>query len=164
MSKSFDNYIGVTEAPSEMYGKTLSIPDTSLQSWYELLLGSEVPAGLGPRDAKRALARSLVKRFHGADAAVQAEAAFDRQFIRHEQPEDVPSVDWPRGEGQVHVPALLSRAFSISTSEARRSIAQGGVRIDGQPLADDSLDLDVEALDGKVIQLGKRRFARVQVT
>ena len=78
MSKSFGNYIGVTEAPEEMYGKTLRIPDESLPSWYELLLGRELPGDVAPRDAKRALARALVERFHGADAAAAAEEAFDR--------------------------------------------------------------------------------------
>jgi tyrosyl-tRNA synthetase len=163
MSKSYDNYIGVTEPPNEMYGKTLSIPDASLESWHELLLGSSVPAGMSPRDAKRGLARALVERFHGADGAVAAEEAFDRQFIRHEAPEDVPGFDWPRGDGQVHLPALLSQAFSISTSEARRMIAGGGVKIDGEQLANGTLDVDVEAVDGKVVQLGRRRFTRVRV-
>jgi len=165
MSKSLENYIGVTEAPGEMYGKTLSIPDASLEPWYELLLGFPAPSETSPRDAKRGLARALVDRFHGADAAAEAEGAFDRQFIRHEIPQDVPSVEWPRGNGQVHLPALLSRAFSISTSEARRVISGGGVRIDGEPLADSSsLELGLEAVEGKVIQAGKRRFARVRVT
>ncbi len=75
MSKSFDNYIGITEEPSEMYGKTMSIPDDALESWYGLLLGSDVPAELGPRDAKRALARAIVERFHGPAAAAAAEEA-----------------------------------------------------------------------------------------
>jgi tyrosyl-tRNA synthetase len=163
MSKSFDNYIGVTDPPAEMYGKTMSIPDESLSSWYELLLGSEPPAGQGPRDAKRGLAVALVARFHGADAASAAEAAFDRQFVRHELPEDVPELEWRRAEGTVHVPALLAQAFGVSTSQARRAIEQGGVKVDGQPLADASFDLAADEVDGKVVQLGKRRFVRVRV-
>jgi len=163
MSKSFDNYIGVTDAPEQMYGKTLSIPDESLALWYELLLGSAAPAGAPARDAKRALARQLVSRFHGADAATAAEEAFDRQFIHREVPEDVPEIEWSSGEGLVHLPGLMSAAFGVSTSEARRTIAQGGVRIDGQPVADGRLDLPPEALDGKVLQLGKRKFARVRL-
>jgi tyrosyl-tRNA synthetase len=170
MSKSFDNYIGVTESPEQMYGKTMSIPDESLELWYELLLGSGVPPDLGPRDAKRALARALVTRFHGADAARAAEDAFDRVHVRHELPTDVPDVEWSVSEGSgssgstVHLPALLARAFGISSSEARRSLTQGGVRLDGQPLTNGSLDLDAAEVDGKVLQLGKRRFARVRVT
>jgi tyrosyl-tRNA synthetase len=127
MSKSFDNYIGITEAPNDLYGKTLSIPDSSLQSWYELLLGSEPPAGVGPRDAKRALARALVERFHGPDAGAAAERAFDLVHLEHQVPEDVEMVEWPGGGQDVHLPALLSQAFGISTSVARRNLAQGGV-------------------------------------
>ena len=163
MSKSFDNYIGVTEPPEEMYGKTMSIPDESLPSWYELLLGEPAPTDLGPRDAKRALARRLVERFHGEDAAVEAEHAFDRVHVQHEVPEEVPTVEWPRDSGRVHLPALMAGAFGISTSEARRSIAQGGVRLDGEQLATGALDVDADAVDGKVLQLGRRRFVRVRI-
>jgi tyrosyl-tRNA synthetase len=163
MAKSVGNYIGVTDAPAEMYGKTLSIPDTSLDSWYELLLGSAPLVGASPRDAKRALARALVERFHGADAARQAEAEFDRLFVDHRPPEDMPVVLWPADRPEVHLPALLADAFGISTSEARRSLAQGAVKLDGQPVAGGLLDLPAPDVDGKVLQLGKRRFARVCV-
>ncbi len=164
MSKSFDNYIGVTEPPAEMYGKTLSIPDSSLELWYSLLLGSDVPAGLGPRDAKRALARALVARFHGEPAAASAEAEFDRVHVRHEAPTDVPEVEFPREDGEtLHLPAVMRAAFGVSSSEARRALGQGGVRIDGSPVPDGTLDLPVDAIDGRVLQLGKRRFARVRV-
>jgi tyrosyl-tRNA synthetase len=164
MSKSYGNYVGVTESPEEMYGKTLSIPDESLASWYSLLLGSEVPDDVQPRDAKRALARALVERFHDAAAARAAEDSFDRVFVRHEVPDDVAVVEWPaHGTRVVHLPALLGRAFGISTSEARRVLAQGGVKVDGEPLSNGSLDVDVGLVDGRVLQLGKRRFARVRV-
>jgi tyrosyl-tRNA synthetase len=163
MSKSFGNYIGITEPPEQIYGKTLSIPDESLILWYELLLDSEPPADLPPRDAKRALARQLVARFHGAEAGEAAEAAFDRQFIHHEIPDELPEVQWPRDGGVIHLPALLAEAFGVSSSEARRAIAQGGVKIDGQPVPEGSLDLDAAEIDGKVLQLGKRRFARVRL-
>jgi tyrosyl-tRNA synthetase len=162
MSKSFDNYIGVTEPPAEIYGKTLSIPDASLPEWYRLLLDSEPPTDQSPRDAKRSLARALVNRYHGDGSGEEAEAAFDRQFIRHELPEEVPVLEWPHQDARVHLPAVLSQAFGISTSEARRSLAQGAVRIDGQSLTDGELDVDAADLDGKVLQLGKRRFARIQ--
>ena len=116
------------------------------------------------RDAKRALARALVARFHDPQAAVEAEAAFDRVHLRHELPEDLPEVEWEAdGRDSVHLPQLLHRAFGVSTSEARRSLAQGGVRIDGEPVAGDKLDLPLAAIDGRVLQLGKRRFARVRV-
>jgi tyrosyl-tRNA synthetase len=163
MSKSFGNYVGITEPPAEIYGKTMSIPDESLRSWYELLLDSDPPPNLAARDAKRALARRLVERFHGGEAAQHAEAAFDRQFIHHELPEDVPEIEWLRDGGGVHLPALLAEAFAISTSEARRAIDQGGVRLEGQPIANGSLDVDAAEIDGKVLQLGKRRFVRVRL-
>ncbi len=163
MSKSFDNYIGVTEPAEEMYGKTMRIPDESLQTWYSLLLGSSVPAGVPARDAKRALARALVERFHGAAAAEDAERDFDRRFVERGIPDDVPDVQWLRGDGSVHLPALLGQAFGISSSEARRGLAQGGVRLDGVAVGNGSLDVGVDEVDGKVLQLGKRRFARVKV-
>jgi tyrosyl-tRNA synthetase len=164
MSKSFGNYIGVTEPPAEIYGKTLSIPDESLGLWYSLLLGGEVPSELGPRDAKRALARALVDRFHGEGMGAAAEEAFDRVHVRGELPDEMPEVMFAATDGTVHVPALLAQAFGVSTSEARRSLSQGGVKVDGQALAADALNLPAEALDGRVLQLGKRRFARLRIT
>jgi tyrosyl-tRNA synthetase len=163
MSKSFDNYIGVTDSPDELYGKTLSIPDGALGDWYSLLIGSDPPPGVDPRDAKRALARALVERFHGPEAAREAEERFDQLHIRHELPTDVPVVEWDAGEDRVHLPALIARAFGVSTSEARRSLAQGGVRLDGVAVANGSLEVDRAEVDGKVLQLGKRRFVRVRV-
>jgi tyrosyl-tRNA synthetase len=161
MGKSLGNYIGVTDSPEEIYGKTLSIPDSALAEWYALLLDRPVPEEMSPRDAKRALARELVARFHGPAAAAAAEQAFDRQFIEGEIPADVPEISWPRGEGTIHLPALMREAFGVSTSEARRAISQGGVKLDGQPVS--SLDVEADELDGKVLQWGKRRFARVRI-
>ncbi|HYB28455.1 MAG TPA: tyrosine--tRNA ligase [Solirubrobacteraceae bacterium] len=163
MSKSAGNYIGVTDPPGDMYGKTLSIPDASLRSWYELLLNAEPPPAEGPRDAKRALARALVARFHGQAAADPAEAEFDRVHIRREAPEEMPTVAWPSDRSDVHLPALLHDAFGISTSEARRTLGQGGVKLDGEPIGNGALDLPAADVDGKVLQLGKRRFVRVRV-
>ena len=163
MSKSVGNYIGVAEPPDEIYGKTLSIPDPSLEPWYRLLLGSEPPPGLGPRDAKRRLARALAARFHGDDAARAAEQEFDRIHIQHRPPQEMPTVTWRSDGDDVHLPALLAAAFGVSTSEARRNLAQGGVKLDGEVVGNGTLDLPPSAVDGKVLQLGKRRFARVQV-
>jgi tyrosyl-tRNA synthetase len=163
MSKSLGNYVGVTDPPDEMYGKTLSIPDSALPQWYSLLTGSEPPSSLSARDAKRALARSLVERFHGPSDARAAEEAFDRVHVRHEIPQDVPDVEWPGGEDQVHLPALIAHAFGVSTSEGRRMLAQGGVKLDGVPVESGSLDADLADVDGKVLQVGRRRFARVRV-
>jgi tyrosyl-tRNA synthetase len=163
MSKSFGNYIGVSDVPDEMYGKTLSIPDASLDSWYSLLLGHTPEQGT-PRDAKRALARALVSRYHSEEAAREAEERFDRVHVRHELPEDVEVVSWPADDDDVHLPALLARAFAISTSEARRGLGQGAVKLDGEPVEPGTLDLPASAVDGRVLQFGKRRFVRVQVT
>jgi tyrosyl-tRNA synthetase len=163
MSKSLGNYIGVAESADEIYGKTLSIPDESLEEWYSLLLGTAVPAETGARDAKRGLARALVERFHDAESAVAAEQAFDRVHVDHRPPEEMPEVDFAASDGVVHLPSLLAHAFGVSTSEGRRTIAAGGVRIDGAQVESGQLDLPIEAVDGRVLQLGKRRFARVKI-
>jgi tyrosyl-tRNA synthetase len=162
MSKSYGNYVGVTEPPEEMYGKTLRLPDAALAQWYELLLGEPLPDEAQPRDAKRALARAIVSRFHDADAAAAAEQAFDRVHREHRPPEEMPEVALPAdGDGIVHLPALLADAFGVSRSEARRSLEQGGVKLDGAALAADPLDRKLDELRGGVLQLGKRRFARL---
>jgi tyrosyl-tRNA synthetase len=162
MSKSFGNHIGITEAPEEMYGRTLRIPDASLPSWYSLLLGSDaVPSGVSPRDAKRALARSLVERFHGAAAAAGAEAAFDRVFVERELPAEIEEAVVSATNGVVHLPELIATLFGGSRSEARRKIAQGGVKLDGSVVTE--LDLPAADLDGRVLQLGKRNFRRLRV-
>jgi tyrosyl-tRNA synthetase len=163
MSKSYGNQIGVADPPEEMYGRTLRIPDDSLAMWYELLLGRALDPGEAPRDAKRALARALVERFHGADAAERAEQHFDRVIVGHQAPDDVATVDYPANGEVVHLPALLAQAFGVSTSEGRRSLAQGGVRLDGEPVPAGTLDLPAAQVDGRVLQLGKRRFARVAI-
>jgi tyrosyl-tRNA synthetase len=163
MSKSFGNQIGITEPPEEMYGKTLSIPDAQLASWYELLLGRGVPPEVGARDAKRALARELVARFHGPEAAAAAEAAFDRVFIAREIPEDVEEASFSVADGTVHLPELISSVFGGSRSEARRALAQGGVKLDGEPLPAEPLDVPAADLDGRVLQVGKRRFRRLRL-
>jgi tyrosyl-tRNA synthetase len=163
MSKSYGNQIGVADPPEEIYGRTLSIPDRALGDWYALLLGTEPDPTLSPRDAKRALARALTERFYDAAAAAAAEEAFDRVFVRGQIPEDVPTVTWRLNGGSVHLPALLAEAFGISTSEARRNLAQGAVRVDGEVLAPDALDVGADQLADRVLQLGKRRFARVEI-
>jgi tyrosyl-tRNA synthetase len=164
MSKSYGNQIGVADPPEEIYGRTLRIPDTALPDWYALLLGTEADPALPPRDAKRALARALTERFYDADAAEAAEESFDRLHIRHELPDEVPVVRWSvNGSATVHLPALLAQAFSVSTSEARRALSQGAVRVDGKPVAGDVLDVAAGDLHGRVLQLGKRRFARVDI-
>jgi tyrosyl-tRNA synthetase len=157
MSKSIGNHIGVTDPPADMYGKTLSIPDAAMPGWYDLLLGSAPPEGVSPRDAKRALARALVTRFHGEREAAEAEAAFDRVHIAREVPDDIPIVSLEAA--LVHIPELLGNELGMSRSEARRNIQQGGVRLDGVPITE--LDFAAADLDGRVLQVGKRRFLRL---
>jgi tyrosyl-tRNA synthetase len=163
MSKSFGNYIGVTEPPEEIYGKTLRLPDEAMGQWYELLLGEPLPPDANPRDAKRALARRLVARFHDEQAAEEAERGFDRVHREHRPPEEMPDASLgANGDGTVHLPALLASTFGVSSSEARRLLKQGGVKLDGAPLEPEPLDRPASELDGRVLQLGKRRFARLR--
>jgi tyrosyl-tRNA synthetase len=163
MSKSFGNAIGVTEPPQDMYGKTLSIPDELLGEWYSLLLGAEPPAELGPRDAKHALARALVTRFHSVAAAEEAAGHFKRVIIDRELPEEIEEATVRAENGTVHLPAAIADAFGRSRSEARRMLAQGGVKLDGEAVGGGVLDLPTADVDGRVLQLGKRHFRRLRV-
>lgn len=163
MSKSLGNYVGVTEPAEEIFGKLMSIPDDAMPSYYELVLRRDVPSDLAPNEAKRELARSVVARFHSESAAEQAEARFDQIHVSGEIPEDVDQhslAGFADPEGSVHLPAVISKLFGVSSSEARRLIEQGGVKLDGTPIsADQGLDLPMAELSGKVLQVGKRRFA-----
>jgi len=163
MSKSYGNHIGITEPPEEIYGKTLSIPDALLREWYGLLLGTEPPAELSARDAKHALARALVARFHGEEAAAAAAERFERVFVARELPSDVEEYVLAPQNGLVHLPQLIADAFGGSRSEARRKLAQGGVKLDGEPVAAERLDVPATELDGRVLQLGRRQFRRLRL-
>src|SRR5262245_16972998 len=161
MSASKGNYIGLTEAPEEQFGKTMSIPDALLSDWYRLLWEREAPGDVEPMEAKLALAQFLVARSHGQAGARQAEEHFTRVVRRGDVPKDLPDVTLPEGD-PVHLPALLVAWFSVpSTSEARRLLAQGGVKVDGSVVSD--LDVPRAELAGAVLQVGKRRFARLTV-
>jgi tyrosyl-tRNA synthetase len=163
MSKSYGNQVGITEPPEEMYGKTLSIPDALLDEWYGLLLGQSPAPDLGPRDAKHALARALVARFHGEEAAAAAAERFQRVFVEHALPEDIEEYVLAPQNGVVHLPQLIAEAFGGSRSEARRKLAQGGVKLDGEPVSADRLDVPAVELDGRVLQLGRRQFRRLRL-
>lgn len=162
MSKSYSNHVGIAEAPEEIYGRTLRIPDEALPQWYDLLLGHAPPSDLGPRDAKRHLARELVARFHGSDGARRAEAAFDRLFVARDLPAEIEEAVLDPAVDPVHLPELLARLFGGSRSEARRKLAQGGVRLDGVALDGERLDLPADELSNRVLQLGKRQFRRLR--
>jgi tyrosyl-tRNA synthetase len=163
MSKSQGNTIGLTDPPEEQFGKTMRLPDDLLPDYYRLVMESTVdPRGLDPLEAKLELARFVVRRSHGAEAAEAAEAHFTRVVREGRAPDDVPEVRVAAPGEVVHLPALLTEHLGVgSTSEARRLIAQGGVRLDGAPVTE--VDLPAARLDGALLQAGKRRFARVAV-
>ena len=161
MSKSLGNHIGLTEAPEEAYGRTLSLPDEAMAGWYELLLGRAPPDDLGPRDAKHALARALVETMHGQDAARAAAEHFDRVVVHRDTPQQIEELAFDGGAGMVHLPALIADAFGGSRAEARRLLGQGAVRLDGRALSPADQDVAADRLDGAVIQVGRRRFRRL---
>jgi tyrosyl-tRNA synthetase len=157
MSSSVGNNIPLAAPPEEQFGRTMRISDDRLEEWYRLVVEQPVPDG-DPLEAKLALARWIVARSHGQRAARTAEEHFTRVVREGRAPEDVPEHALPAGD-PVHLPALLAAAFGVSTSEARRLIAQGGVKIAGAVVSE--LDVPRAELSGVVIQAGKRRFARL---
>jgi tyrosyl-tRNA synthetase len=157
MSSSRGNYIGVAEPAEEQFGKAMRISDELLPEWYALVMEAEPPAG-DPLEAKLELARFIVRRSHGEDAARAAEDHFTRVVREGGAPEDVAEAVLPV-DGTVHLPALLVEHLEIgSTSDARRMLAQGGVKVNGEVVTE--LDLPREALEGALVQAGKRRFIR----
>jgi tyrosyl-tRNA synthetase len=162
MSKSLNNHVGVTEPPDEQFGKTMRLPDEAMDAWFELLAVPRPPEGTGPRDRKRALARAIVDRFHGEGEGAAAEQRFERLFVAHEAPDEVDEHAFAADGGLVHVPGLIADAFGRSRSEARRLLAQGGVKLDGEALGADDVDLAPDRLDGSVLQVGKRHFVRLR--
>jgi len=160
MSKSLGNYIGVAEPPREIFGKAMSIPDEPMPDYYALLLDRPLPDA-PPVEQKRELARSLVRLFHGEGAVADAEAAFDA-MSRREAPKDIPDVELPRDAQEIWVVDLITRAgFAKTNGEARRFVSGGAVRLDEEPVSDEKANLPVRDLDGKVLRVGKRRYARL---
>ncbi|MET0304735.1 MAG: tyrosine--tRNA ligase [Solirubrobacterales bacterium] len=165
MSKSLGNYVGVTDPPEEMFGKLMSIPDEAMAEYFRLLLGAELPTG-PPNEAKRELGRRIVERFHGRDAGQAAEEHFNRLFVDRGMPDEMPEVslaDFAAGrDDMVHLPQLMAKSFEISSSEARRLIQQGAVKLDGEPWPGHLLDEEAGKLGDRVLQAGKRRFLRLR--
>jgi tyrosyl-tRNA synthetase len=159
MSKSEGNYVGVAEPPEEQFGKLMRVPDAVMPTYYELLLDAPFDPSRAPVESKRALARAIVARYHGDEAASEAEAHFDRLHVERALPDDIEEAELPPGD-PVHVPALVRDNFGLSTSEARRLLGQGGIRLDGEQLGSADLDLPAERLAGAVLQVGKRRHKR----
>ena len=160
MSKSLGNYIGVAEDPREMFGKAMSIPDELMSDYYALVL-SQVLLEFPPVEQKRELARSLVRMFHDEVAVSDAEEHFDT-IIRRGVPKDAPEVVLPEDSREVWIVGLVTRAgFAKTNGEARRLIRGGAVRLDGEMIEDERISLPAEDLEGKVLQVGKRRYARL---
>ena len=162
MSKTYDNYVAVADPPEEIFGKLMSIPDSVMAEYFSLLLSEPLDPSRPAVEAKRELARRLTDRFHGAGAGAAAEAGFDRVHVRGELPDEIPVARLSGDGGSVHLPALIAAEFELSSSEARRLIGQGGVKLDGEPIDPGVLDLPVERLDGAVLQVGKRRHRRLE--
>jgi tyrosyl-tRNA synthetase len=173
MSKSLGNYVGITEPPAEMFGKLMSISDDLMWRYYELLsfrsntglaeLQAAAAAGMNPRDIKAGLALEIVARFHDRAAAEQAQAGFFQRFREGVLPDDLPEISLNAGVGGMPVARLLKEAgLTPSTAEALRMIQQGAVRIDGERVSDRGLTLAAGCI--LVVQVGKRRAARVSVT
>jgi tyrosyl-tRNA synthetase len=158
MSSSLGNNIPLAMAPEEQFGRTMRISDDQLPQWYSLVMEADPPPG-DPLEAKLELARFIVRRSHGEEAVRTAEAHFTRVVREGQAPEEVAEVPLPEGDGTVHLPAVLVEHLAVaSTSEARRMISQGGVKVNGQVVSD--LDLPRSALEGALVQAGKRRFVR----
>jgi tyrosyl-tRNA synthetase len=159
MSKSVGNYIGVTDPPGEMFGKVMSIPDHLMPDYYSLLLDRPMPEA-EPVRQKRELARSLVRKFHGESAVAGAEERFDA-VVRREVPEDAPVVRLPVREEIWIVDLITLAGFASTNGEARRFVKGGAVRVGGRVIRDEKLSLPAGELDGQVLQVGKRRYARL---
>ena len=176
MSKSYGNYIGVTDEPADMFGKVMSIPDELMVKYFRL--ASTVPVDeidaiekglaadeLHPNKVKRSLARNIVAAYHSEQDAEAAEAQFDLVFKKHEIPDDIPEFAadlTPNDEGKVYLAKLLSDAGLVSsTGEARRLIDGGGVKVNGEPVPAKSYNVDPAMLEGATLQVGKRKFAKL---
>jgi tyrosyl-tRNA synthetase len=159
MSKSLGNYVGVTDPPDEIFGKLMRLPDEAMGTYYELLLDRPLDPNKPAVESKRALAREICARYHSEEAAREAEAHFDRLHVERGLPDEVEEAALPATD-PVHLPALIRDHFGVSGAEARRLLAQGGVKLDGEVLDGGELDVPAERLEGRVLQLGKRRFKR----
>jgi tyrosyl-tRNA synthetase len=160
MSKSLGNYVGVTDPPNEMFGKVMSIPDHPMPDYYSLLLDRPMPDA-EPVAQKRELARTLVSTFYGDQAAAEAEKTFDA-VVRREVPDDAPEVVLPEGDEIWIIDLITLAGFAATNGEARRFIRGGAVRIDGEVVRDEQVKIRTGDLEGRVLQVGKRRYARLK--
>lgn len=176
MSKSLGNYVGITDPPQDMYGKLMSIPDAAMPMYYELLLDrskaevaqlqADIEQGrMHPRQAKSELAKAIIGTYHSPEAAEAASAEFDKIFVQRELPSEMPDILVSRSEFEGDciwlVKVLLAAEFVASNGEGRRSIRQGGVKVDGQTITDEMAQVALHG--GEVVQVGKRRVGRVVI-
>jgi len=170
MSKSYNNYIGISDTPGEMFGKTLSIPDELIYTYFELATNipnnelSEIKDQLdeqrvNPRDLKRLLAKVLIRMYHSIEASEEAEKEFDKIFIQKEVPEDIPEIKLDENSVIGILDLIVKVNFASSRGEARRLIAQGGVSIDGEKISDINAEITLEK--SKVLKVGKRKFIKI---
>ncbi|MEM7168131.1 MAG: tyrosine--tRNA ligase [Planctomycetota bacterium] len=172
MSKSYGNYVGIDDAPADMFGKTMSIPDALIRDYYDLctsLAGSEIDEIMarGPRDAKATLAKTIVELYHGAAAGAEAEEAFNRVFRDREDPEDMPEVTLAPAQldeaGTIWIVQLIIEAgLAAKNNEARRKVEGGGVKIDGEKVEDAKAQIAVK--NDMILRVGKKNFRRIRVT
>ena len=173
MSKSLNNYIGISEAADEQFGKIMSISDDLMWRYFELLsfrpmqeiegFKKDIAAGKNPRDIKFLLAEEIVARFHDAPAAIKAQENFIARFQKGAMPDDIPEKELFSATDSMSISLVLKEAgLSSSTSEARRNIRGGGVRIDGERVDDEKLEIPIGT--SHVFQVGKRRFAKITVS
>ncbi len=170
MSKSYNNYIGISESPKEIYGKTLSIPDNLIYTYYELasdVSSSELKeikqqlkhSNINPRDIKRRLACKLVSMYHNEEAAKQAEAEFDKIFINKDVPDEIPEYKIDSKNPEINIVELITAInFAPSRAEAKRLVMQGGVSVDGKKISDFNSKLKLS--DGMILKVGKRKFIK----
>jgi len=172
MSKTFDNYIGISEPPDEIYGKTMSIPDTLIYKYFELvtnvskeelnLIKQQISdPSINPRDLKRKLARTIVEQYYSAEAALQAEENFDKIFVRKETPDDVTDVFVDKEITSNIISLLRNVGAAPSNSEARRLIEQGGVSINGEKILD--VNSPIQIKNESILKVGKRKFYRIRI-
>lgn len=170
MSKSYDNYIGIDDTPQDIYGRTLSIPDDLIYTYYELttdvsneelidIKNKLADKNTNPRDLKRQLARTLVTMYHSDKAAAAAEAEFDKIFINKGIPDEIPKMEFNNGEKFGLIDLIVKVNFASSKGEARRLIQQGGVSIDGSKITDINADVTID--NEKILKVGKRKFIKL---
>ncbi len=170
MSKSYNNYIGISDTPGEMFGKTLSIPDELIYTYFELATDipnqelSEIKNQLdgqtvNPRDLKRQLAKVLIRMYHNTEASEAAEKEFDKIFIQKEVPDDIPEIKLEENSGIGILDLILKVNFASSKGEARRLVSQGGVTIDGEKINDINAEITLEK--PRVLKVGKRKFIKI---